>query len=353
MKLNRTRVASLTATLVALGALAACGEDSSAEPNASASGSTSQAPSAEPAQLKVMMYPGQSNRLPIIVGQEEGFFEGVGLEVEIVEQPNQLTATQALEATDSQITPMSLPSLAAAIEAQGGTADVGYFCGLRPSDELSIMAPEGSDLPAMSEGESWEDVLGALEGKKIGIPTPPGAGFALQFIAALEEAGVEDATYVNVGAAPATIEAVLKNESVDVAVAFPPGTQQFITKGSAKQLIVMSDGPSMYKDAYASGWAGPKSWIEGNPEQATAFCDAYGQALEFINDPANLAEATAYTVEAIAIDEAAAELMVENTFPSWTQDLPEAAIDFSLQSMKDVGVLKTDLSFDDVVIAAP
>src|SRR5690606_19572270 len=86
---------------------------------------------------QVMMYPGQSYRVPALVADEQGFFAERGIEIEIVDQPGGVTGTQGLAATNSNVGYITLVTA-----AQGWQAgeDVAFFCGTISVIETSLYA---------------------------------------------------------------------------------------------------------------------------------------------------------------------------------------------------------------------
>lgn len=330
------------AALLATG-LAACGEDSSAS-NTGEHG--------KPTTVKMMLFKGQSYRLPIIVADKEGFFADRGIKVQLVDQPAGLTGAQSMQATKSDVSHISsatnLPGW------QAGTR-FPYFCGGIDVLQTSLVAATDSDLPSTKEGASWQEVLKALEGKTIGIQTPVGSGLQLLFAEALAEAGVKDVTYVNMGATTTTVKAALQNNSIDVAQINPPGTQMLEADEYGKQLIYLPDGPKAYADLWGSGLVAQPTWLKEEPKLAADFCEATREALEFIKDPANVEASATMLAEDTGVPVKAAKLVVENVYADFTADLPsEDVLTSTLAAYVDLGVIKPDPvpDYDELVFAS-
>lgn len=341
---RRLAVATLTLTLLA-GGLAACGSDDDAEgaSDSSGGGGTS--------EVTLMAYPGQSYRLPFLVAEKEGFFKDHGISFKFIDQPNNITGTQGMAATKAQVGFLSTTT-----QVQGSQAGQTYpfFCSGIKVLQTTLIADTDSDLPAMSDGASWEEVLQSLKGKKIGIQTPVGSGLQILFAAALKEAGLssDDVTYVNLGGTPTTVKAALQNGSVDVAQINPPGTQLLQTENYGKPLIYMPDGPDVYKDYYGSGMVGDPKWLADNADTAKQFCEAYTQGLEWVQDPANVDDAAAILSEDSGIAEDAAKLVVSDTFGDFSSDVDDATMQKTFDAYVDLGIAKPEPkpSTDELVV---
>ncbi|MFD7407810.1 ABC transporter substrate-binding protein [Streptomyces sp. NPDC059866] len=339
----QSRIALAAAGLL-VAAVAACGGGDDTAQTASAGDGRNQE------TLKVMMFPAQAYRLPVLVGQEQGLFEKRGIKLEITEQPTNLQGMQGLEATSSDIGQVSVSTLAQGYQA--GTEGA-YFCGALDVIQTTLMAAKNSKLPSTGEGASWQEVLRALEGKKIGIQTPVGSGVQLLFAAALKEAGVTDVTYVNIGTAPSAVVAALGNGSVDAAQISPTGTQFMLDADSGKPLVYLPDGPETYKSLYGSGWVAPTEFLKGRPEAAKAFCDVMGEALEFIQDPANTEASASILAEDTGVTPEVAQLVVEQTYDDHSTELDKARLERTFDTYVDLGILKAqpEPSYDTLVVS--
>ncbi len=322
---SRAAAASAALLAVTLGATA-CGTQEAAD-------------SSETETVRVMMFPGQSYRLPVVLAEQEGLFEARGIELEFTEQPANLQGMQGLQATDSDIGIVTVGTLGQGFQA--GDPGV-FFCGGISVLQTMLVAPADSDLPSTEDGATWQEVLQALEGKKIGIQTPVGSGLQLILAAALAEAGVEDVTYVNLGGGSAASIAAIDNGSVDVAQFTPPGTQHVLDAGSGKPLLYMSEGPTTYRDYYGSGWVAPPEFVEERPETAAAFCDVIDEALEFIRDPANRETALDTLVEDTGITRSVAELVLDQAYDDFSTELDRDRLQSTFDAYVDLGIFEPE-----------
>ena len=315
--------------------LAACGSDEDSGARASGDGGSS-----DLTPVRVMMFPAQVYRLPAIVAQENGIFEEHGIDVEFIGQPPSLQGTQGMEATKANVGQLSTTTLAQGF--QNGEEFV-FFCGGLKVIQTSLVAAPDSDLPSVEDGASWQEVLQALEGKKIGIQTPVGSGVQLLFAAALKEAGVKDVTYVNIGTDMQVATASLGNGSIDVAQVTPPVLQNLVGSDKAKQLLYLPDGPDAYKNNYGSGWTAPASWLQEDPEAADAFCDSIEEGLQFIQDDANAEEAAALLQKDTGVPaEVAAQVIADDVYADFGTEMDPAVIDETLNMYIDLGILKPE-----------
>lgn len=284
------------------------------------------------------MFPGQGYRIPALLAEQEGFFAERGIEIEVVDQPGNVTGTQGLAATDSQVGYIAVSTLAQGWQAGEPCA---YFCGGIDVIETSLFAPPGSDLPAMSEGASADEVLEALNGTTIGIQTPLGSGLQLFFEAAMEDEGVTGLEFINTGVQLPVVIAALDGGDVDAAQTSPALTQQLEHTGDGKELIYLPDHVEAYQ-LYGSGIVGDTEWLEENPETARAYCDAIDEALDFIADESNAGTVEQLISEDIGVDLAVAELVRQRSYPEYSTEIPEDVFNDTVQFYLDLGVLEAE-----------
>lgn len=333
--MNRTisGSAAVAATALVL-VLAGCGGGAS---TSAASSSSSGGGSAKaPVDVQIMEYAGQSYRVPVAVAQNEGYFKDAGINIKTVPQPANLQGMQGLVATNSQVGVISTGTL-----TQGFQAGIPgqFFCGGINVLQTTLVALPDSTLPSTSDGKSWQDVLKALDGKKIGIQTPVGSGLQLIFASALAEVGVKNVTYINLGGAPTSIQAALENHSVDVAQANPPGTQTLLANNAVKQLIYMPTGPSAYKDNYGSAFVSTKDWLSKNGDTAKAFCDAITKAEAFIADSKNASAVTQVITTETGVPANVAKDVIP-TFKDFSTKLDTARLQTTFDNYEKLGIDK-------------
>lgn len=317
-------------------ALASCGSDDESGSGAADDGGSG----SDLTPVRVMMLPSQVYRLPAVVAKDRGIFESHGLDVEFVQQPTALQGAQGLTATEAQVGQLSVTTL-----AQGWQSgeEVAFFCGGLDFIQTTLLAAPDSDLPSTEDGDSWQDVLKSLEGKKIGIQTPVGSGVQLLFAAALKEVGVEDVTYVNIGTDMKIVSASLGNGSVDVAQASPPVVQNLLASDEAKRLVYLPEGPNAYSQNYGSGWTAPDSWLEEDPEAAAAFCDSVEEGLAFIKDPDNLEAAAGLLVEDTGVPaEVAEQVITDGVYNNFSTVMDPDVVQETLDMYVKLGIVQPE-----------
>lgn len=286
-------------TLLLLAAfLAGCSSDTTTTPSdVQSEEQTAQAPSdaaavegeptapAAPAETTVVrmgIQEGAGSNLPPIIAVQEGIFAEHGLEVEFV--PLQGSALLSSIVSGSVDFFSQAPQLAATASQQG--ADLRFFCGNVPSNWTSVMAPVESDLPSTADGASWEEVMQALEGKRVGLAAL-GATQEFWIRALADEAGadVNTMTLTPIGVGPAAI-AALDGGQIDAFLGYPFLEQQLVARGDVEVLFPFAEeGP--LAGEMITGWIGAGEWLDANAATATAICDSLGEAMAFFQDEGN------------------------------------------------------------------
>jgi NitT/TauT family transport system substrate-binding protein len=326
---RQSRLALASAGILVVTVVAACGGTTGTSSGGSSRGKDD--------PVRVMMFPAQSYRLPVMTAEQEGFFKKRGIELDITEQPANLQGMQGIEATKSDVGQVTVGTLGQGWQAGSKGA---FFCGGIDVLQTTLMAPKGSRLRSTDDGATWQEVLKSLEGKKIGIQTPVGSGLQKIFAAALKEAGVEDVTYVNLGGGSSAAIAGLGNGSVDIAQVNPTGTQHILNAKSGKPLLYMPEGPKAYKDYYGSGWVAPTRFLEERPDKAKAFCEAVDEALEFIKDPKNREANVSMLVKDTGVSGPVAELVLDQAYGDYSTKLDKNRLEATFDAYADLGILK-------------
>jgi ABC-type nitrate/sulfonate/bicarbonate transport system substrate-binding protein len=295
--------------------------------------------------------PNQVYNVLVDIGTSQGFFEKNGVQVETVDYPTSLEASQAMKATNADTLQMTFGSLMASYQAGVGLK---YFCGTEPVIPNEIMAPPGSNLPAVSDGATWQQVMQGLATKRVGFPTPDGTGFWKLWVAAMKEAGVSesDVLTVNVGTSTPTISGMLSNDGLDAAMVSSTGTQFLKDAGQAKSLMTFAKGPSVYTDLYGAAYVGPSAdFIEKRPAAAKGFCLGIDEALKYVQDPANLQAAAAALAAQQGLSQSVAESAVKEVFPLFTTELDPKRIQKSIDTFISEGISKPEPvpTVDDLV----
>lgn len=328
--MNLKKMATLAGVLALACSTVACGGESTATDTDTRS-------------MQVMLFPALAYRLPVLIAQQKGFFDDVGVNVNLVSQPNNLQGAQALEATNSQAGQVSTATFAQGVQAG---SNVQAFCGGITVTQSSIVASPDTELPAISDGADPQDIFQAISGRKVGAQTPVGSGFQIMLDDALTEGGASNLTWVNIGGSNSVTQASLQNGSIDVAQSNPSGTQALVESGAAKELIYLPDHSELYGQLYGSPWIAPATWLEDNQSTARAFCDATSAALDFIRDPRNRDETLQVLMRDSGISDTQIADAVLKTYDEYSADISVDVIQRTFDRYAELGITKPEPRLD-------
>lgn len=207
-------------------------------------------------KVKVGFQTGDINNITMVAAKE-GYFEKVGLDVEMSPYSSGGAMVPALAAGEVDITWFfPFPSLTA------------YATGV----DLEVMLLDHAPMTAerLIAGESVSDVAG-LSGKKIGVTIGTSGHHSL--LAALDQAGIaqDDVTLVNLK--PAEMAAAFSAKQIDAAWTWEPAAGKLNELGGTDIATAESVG------AYAVAlWGVRKEFAEENPEVMLKFLEAWDMA---------------------------------------------------------------------------
>ena len=339
----RPRTPLLVAVVSCL-ALTACGSDE--ESDSTASGDSEQLGS-----VTLASPPGLYNSLPVLVAEEEGIFADHGVEIEPLEMSGGGTLISAVASGSADVGMNISPQLVGIAVQQG--QDIAFFCGQSPRFFGDLLAAPDSDLPTVEEAGSYEEVLQALEGRTVGVIALGGVADRA-FQGALTEAGVDPAEVplVAVGAGPAAVTA-FETGQVDVLYGYPFVTQRLIAEDKAKMLVDLAAEAPLFQDLYGSGFIAQRQWIEENGDLAQALCDAYGEGIDAMEDPANAETVNGLLTSQFQLEgeetlDAARELLNGVL----TTEISEDQMNATYRVSAEVGAMpaEPELSYDNTVL---
>jgi len=241
--------------------LSGCGNTSSTNPEAA------------PFPEMSFMYSPYADYAPFFVAQDKGYFDDVGLEIELIAKAGSSGETFQHVSTGN-------------VTGGGASWAAGLFNATATGAPLSIVAsvskvPESGPNPAPLMARAGSDIESAadLEGKKIG--TTGETGFAYYSIAkALDSVGLslEDVETVNLGAGD--IIPSLANGSVDASWTIEPIATAVASEGIGVEILDV--------DYHAGTELGMiifnAEFTEENPEAVVAFLTAYLRAAQELAD---------------------------------------------------------------------
>ncbi|WP_120006583.1 ABC transporter substrate-binding protein [Nesterenkonia muleiensis] len=250
-----------TAASGALLALAACGNDSTDNGDG------------EVQELTVLHAP--INYEAVYVAEREGYFEEVGLEVDI--RPGG-TAQDNLGQLAGGSVDLSIISWDAAVSAtQEGVP-------IKVISSNAVISEEFDTSGVFVREDSDIESMGDLEGRTIAFNSV-GSGGNVPVLQALEADGVDADSVTQVSLPFASMEAALENDQVEAV--FP--SDSYFHQISANDDYRSISHPSR---EFRGGlpitlWAGTEEWLEENPDTAEQFNEAMTRAIEFYEDADN------------------------------------------------------------------
>ncbi len=224
--------------------------------------------------LRLIAFPGAPN-LPVFAAREEGFFDDVGIDLQMETTPNSAYQIQHLVKGDFDIAGTAFDNVVAYQEGEGAVAldrqpDLFAFMGATQIELAFIVAPEI---------ETFAD----LRGKTIALDALT-TGFAFVLYEMLDRAGLtpDDYELVAVGATPQRWHSVKTGEHAGTITIEP-----FTSIARANGFRVLQSSSDIL-DAYQGGvFAASRAWAAANPDTITSFIRAYLTGLDWTRDPAN------------------------------------------------------------------
>lgn len=211
------------------------------------------------------------------IGDEKGFFEEQGLDVNVMIVANVPELAAAVESGDAHFA-LTTPTSVASAKAAGVDFEIvaGGAIYTEENPGVWIMVAEGSDI------ESVED----LAGKSVAVNalnTMP----HLSTLATLEEAGVDTGSIDLVTLDFTQVGQAFESGQVDAATVTAPFNYQIEGDGLGEVLTVPYHAVNDRQDFYNTIWFGRAGLGDDSPETVEKFREALRQTNAWANDPAN------------------------------------------------------------------
>jgi ABC-type nitrate/sulfonate/bicarbonate transport system substrate-binding protein len=241
---------------------------------------TGPAASAAAKPVNVIGFPGGFN-WPIWVAQERGLFSSRGIAVDIVATPGSVFQWTRLAMGYSNLAITLMDNVIAYHEGQGEVP-------VQVPDAVAVMAADSRVMPALvtqPEILSYSD----LRGRALSIDAAA-TGFNLVLIAMLERGGLGKGDYelVRAGGATERFEALKRREYAGAMFNAPIAGQ--LKDSGFNILDTASSAVGAYQNKVV---AVRRGWAERNRAQVVGFIRGFSDAVDWLYDPANRAEALA------------------------------------------------------------
>ena len=255
---------------------------------------------AELTQLRVNAFP-NAKALPLHAGIAKGIFEKRSFKIELTLTENSRSQREGLATGKSDIVHSAVDNAIAMIEVA----------------KQDVVIVSGGDS-GMNEFFVQPDIksFGDLRGRTI-IVDAPDTAYALQAKKILAQHGLKegpDYTVKPVGAGVYRFKAMMEDKANAGGILNLPFTVQ------AEQAGLKSLGRTvdMLGPYQAAGAFAQRAWAQANAEALERYLAAYVEAVRWVRDPANKAEATAILIDKLKLDPAAAartyELLIDPGF---------------------------------------
>jgi NitT/TauT family transport system substrate-binding protein len=280
--------------------------------------------------------------LPDQVAANEGIFEDNGLDVEFSEAPAGPVTVQLVV---------------------GGEADAGSA----PPDLILKAWNAGQRLPIVSSAlnamtwfivaspdfecdtDAYPELIECLRGKKLGVAAR-GASTELLFTALLREGGLEptDVTFVPTGLLQTAIPAIQQG-TVDVNLAFDP-TFRRVEESGGRVWLSLGDVPAFDPWSHALYYMND-DFSAANPKAAEAFHRAIGEAIEWMNDPANFEALVDHASDLLGgtLDRDFVAELVTEQLPTYGNCLPQETFDHMAETLEENGLIEETVAYSDIV----
>jgi NitT/TauT family transport system substrate-binding protein len=281
------------------------------------------------AQEKVTVgyYPGALISMPVMVANEQKFFERNGLTAELVPVASGPAMTSAVASGSVTFVNNSWDNLILAVDKG---LPVRAVTGSTVKVPFGLIARNGVALPHLAEG--YPTVVKDLVGKNWGVLA---IGVSVHFMAQtiLTDAGhkASDATFLAVGL-PATARPALQRGTVDTYLGSEPLLSIVAAKNEGTVVVdfTKSQGPKVFHDLGYNGWWASTSTIKDKPEVVSRFANALENSYCWFSKPDNLDQVVALLQKYVKVPDLsddAYRTMVKGLLPTFGPEITSRTID--------------------------
>lgn len=311
-------------------AVAACGGGGD---STSDRAQASPAPTAaqEPTSLRIAFVPATTS-LPLHVAQEQGFFEGNGLDVTLTPTANISDIPAAL----GRQFDLAIGTATDLIRAGEAGLDVVQVSG------NTVSTKENPFVRVVAPAAKGIDDFGDLAGRTVGSPTLSGV-IHVGTLYTAKQRGADPATIKGVQAPPPALPDQLKAGRVDAVEALEPFASSLVNAGN----VSLGDPFSAIADPLATNFfVAQGEWARANADAVARFVDAMEQASAFIAQSPKEARTILQGYIELPPPVAAAVPLPTFDFEIRTQDL-----DTWVDVLKDLGQLDGEVDTGSLVLS--
>lgn len=289
-------------------------------------------------------YPGALISMPVLIANEQKFFERNGLTVELVPVASGPAMTSAVASGSVTFVNNSWDNLILAVDKG---LPVRAVAGSTVKVPFALLVRKGIALPHLAEG--YPGVIKDLIGKNWGVLA---LGVSVHFMAQLilTDAGFKasDVTFLAVGL-PNTARPALQRGTVDTYLSIEPLPSIAAAKdeGTVVVDLAKNQGPKVFHDLGYNGWWASTSTIKDKPEVVARFARSLEESYCWFSKPENLDLVVALLQKYVKVpdlSEDAYKAMVKGLLPTFGPDITSRTIDTwskLLVDNKQLGAPKT------------
>ena len=282
--------------------------------------------------------------MPVLIANEQKFFERNGLTVELVPVASGPAMTSAVASGSVTFVNNSWDNLILAVDKG---LPVRAVAGSTVKVPFALLVRKGIPLPHLTEG--YPGVIKDLVGKNWGVLA---LGVSVHFMAQLilTDAGFKasDVTFLAVGL-PNTARPALQRGTVDTYLSIEPLPSIAAAKdeGTVVVDLAKNQGPKVFHDLGYNGWWASTSTIKDKPEVVARFARSLEESYCWFSKPENLDQVVALLQKYVKVpdlSEDAYKAMVKGLLPTFGPDITPRTIDTwskLLVDNKQLGAPKT------------
>jgi ABC-type nitrate/sulfonate/bicarbonate transport system substrate-binding protein len=307
------------------------------------------APALAQENASVGYYPGALISMPVLVANEQKFFERNGLAVDLVPVASGPAMTAAVASGSVTFVNNSWDNLILAVDKG---LPVRAVAGSTVKVPFALIARNGIAVPNLAQG--YPAVIKDLVGKNWGVLA---LGVSVHFMAQtiLTDAGhkTSDVTFLAVGL-PNTARPALQRGTIDTYLSIEPLPSIAAAKNEGIVVVDLAknQGPKAFHDLGYNGWWASTSTIKDKPEVVSRFANALENSYCWFSKPDNLDQVVALLQKYVKVpdlSEDAYKAMVKGLLPTFGPEITPRTIDTWSKLLVDNKQLGAPKTRQDVV----